>query len=92
MARDAAGGVDGDEVRSSIMTNHEMNAEPGRDEVQGNPRGMSDLVAAWMRPHAQLHAAVKAALAGPGDAVAAMLRREAEPVQGLGDRGAVVPV
>jgi len=31
-----------------------------------------------MRPHAQLHAAVKAALAGPGDAVAAMLRREEE--------------
>ena len=60
------------------MTNHEMNAEPGRDEVQGTPLGMSNLVAAWMRLHAQLHAAVKAALAGPGDAVAAMLRREEE--------------
>jgi Restriction endonuclease len=59
------------------MTNYKMNAQPGRYEIQGTAVGMTHLVAAWARLNADLQA-LRTALAAPGDALAAMVRGDAE--------------
>jgi restriction system protein len=58
------------------MTNYEMNAEPGRYEIEGKPLGMSALVAAWHDRRAQQsviaaegHAMGRAVVSGQAEVV-----------------------
>ena len=65
------------------MMSDETKAEPERDEVQGTPVGMTTLVSALTRRHAEQQAALTNAFAGPAGAAAALKRHHEEQAAAL---------